>query len=1031
MRLLVAFADARARDAALERVRGVARGAIAALGVERVELPARSAAEAAARIAVLPGVRFAEPDHRVRLTFSPNDSYFLSDPITGLGQWGIRKAEVDKAWDVQRGAQSLTVAIVDSGVDNAHPDLVGALAPAARFVTVPDPSCPAGTTNRDDNGHGTHVAGIVGAIGNNGQGIAGVAFGVKVMPIKALDCTGAGFLSDVANAITYAADNGARVVNVSLGSPNDSQTLRSAVSYALGKNVAVVAAAGNCGSTSGTGNCPTLNATSYPAAIPGVIAVGATETDDQPASFSTAASYVSLAAPGVRMISTFPTYKVQLNDEGVRDSTYTSISGTSQAAPFVAGVIALLLSRDATLTPAAVLERLQKNADDVGPKGTDTKSGAGRVNARRALVTGTIASVTVSPAAVTLQPSASQQFTAQTKDASGNVVSAPVAWSATGGTVTTFGLYTAGTTAGQFAVTASADGASGSATVTIAPAQPTSIAIAPATATLVPNATQQFKAEARDQFGNVVTTAPVAWSATGGTISGTGLYLAGRELGTFQVSARTGTLTATASVSVIAARYGATYAPQSVRTLLASGTATSLRVALTNTSNFTWAAGGPAPVFLSSHWFDAAGRVVTWDGPRAPFSADVTPGSSAVVDLPLRVPSARGQYTLRVDLVHEGVTWFSAEGVAAPSFAVTVNSGFDAKYEPQSTPLSLQTGTAGGTLSVVLTNTGVKPWPAAGTNPVRLSYHWRDASGRVVAWDGQRGMLPRDTAPGTTATVSLPVMPPSVPGSYFLELDLVQEGLMWFSDDGVATQRLGLAVASGYGARYTIPAPPALLPGTRLRLTAALTNTGAVAWTAGGATPFRLAYHVVDASGNVLVWDGTRGALAADVAAGAAGDATLVLDAPATPGTYTVRVDLVREGVTWFSGQGAAPLALNLIVDDDRRATLSFAATSVSRSAPQPIAVTVLNASAAAFVSEGANPVMLASHWLAADGSVLLWDGPRAALPRLALLPGEQVQVLLPLAPAPAGAASLAVDLVQEGLAWFGATFARPVTLAP
>jgi serine protease len=148
------------------------------------------------------------------------------------------------------------------------------------------------------------VAGIIGAAGDNAVGIAGVAYGVKVMPIKALDCMGSGFLSDIARAITYAADNGARIVNVSLGASDASATLQSAVNYALSKNVVVIAAAGNCGAESGTTRCPSLNAIDYPAAYPGVIAVGAVNELSAHWPTSNQGAELDFVAPGVKVVST-------------------------------------------------------------------------------------------------------------------------------------------------------------------------------------------------------------------------------------------------------------------------------------------------------------------------------------------------------------------------------------------------------------------------------------------------------------------------------------------------------------------------------------------------------------------------------------------------------------------------------------------------------------------------------------------------------------------------------------------------------
>ena len=236
MRLLVRFrpeATEAERADALRSVGGWVGATIPAPGVTRIALPGDAndafgdGPAVAATLARHPAVASAELDRVVRLAFDPNDSYYKRDPYTDLGQWGIRKALVDKAWDSARGSASVTVALLDTGVDPDHPDLKGALVPGEVLVSQPSSECSPGAT-KDDNSHGTHVAGIVGATGNNGTGIAGVAFGVKLMPLKVLDCTGVGSLSDVAEGLVWAVDHGAKVINLSLGSPFDSNTLRDA-----------------------------------------------------------------------------------------------------------------------------------------------------------------------------------------------------------------------------------------------------------------------------------------------------------------------------------------------------------------------------------------------------------------------------------------------------------------------------------------------------------------------------------------------------------------------------------------------------------------------------------------------------------------------------------------------------------------------------------------------------------------------------------------------------------------------------------
>jgi len=189
-------------------------------------------------------------------------------------------------------------------------------------------------------------------------GVAGVAFGVKILPIKALDCQGSGLMSDVASGVIWAADHGARVINISLGSSAGQATLQDAIRYAVAHNVLVVAAAGNCGVLSS--RCTTVNEPQYPGAYPEVLAVAATDENDGHASFSNTGAYVGISAPGVRIFSTTPTYPTTLSRAG-SPTSYAAFSGTSQATPMVAGVAALLLSREPSLTPAQLTTRLRGN----------------------------------------------------------------------------------------------------------------------------------------------------------------------------------------------------------------------------------------------------------------------------------------------------------------------------------------------------------------------------------------------------------------------------------------------------------------------------------------------------------------------------------------------------------------------------------------------------------------------------------------------------------------------------------------------
>ncbi|GAT68036.1 peptidase [Planomonospora sphaerica] len=295
---------------------------------------------------------------------------WVDDAYRGA-QWPLNTLSAESVWKSATGAGQI-VAVVDSGVDAAHPDLAGTVLSGTDLVVD------RGTGQSDPNGHGTHVAGIVAAKAGNGVGIAGLAHGAKILPVRVLDADGSGWSSDVAAGITYAADHGATVINLSLGSPGSDPMVRSAIDYALAKDVVVVAAAGNsaqdCSKVSNPypgENCG--NPVNYPAAFPGVVGVAATDSADARAAFSEYGSYVDVAAPGVRVRSTYPS------------SRYLDMSGTSMASPYAAATVALIRAKFPAMSAAQATARLTGTARDLGTAGRDPYYGAGLVQPLAAL----------------------------------------------------------------------------------------------------------------------------------------------------------------------------------------------------------------------------------------------------------------------------------------------------------------------------------------------------------------------------------------------------------------------------------------------------------------------------------------------------------------------------------------------------------------------------------------------------------------------------------------------------------------------
>ncbi|CAN5383753.1 hypothetical protein BH10PLA2_BH10PLA2_02320 [soil metagenome] len=323
-----------------------------------------------------PAVQYAEGNSVVHRTAVPNDPYYtqVQWALNNTGQnGGTIGADINAqaAWNVTSGSRSVIVATLDSGIDYSHPDI------AANVWTNTGDSTANGVDNdgdgfiddirgwnfvsnnnnvMDDFAHGTHVAGILGAVGNNGTGVAGVAWNVQIMPVKMLDSAGNGTTANAVLALNYAVAHGARVVNISWNGGPYSQAFRDALQSAGNRGVLIVCAAGNDNANDDTN-------TNYPPSynLPNMIVVAATDSRNNIAGFSNyGSSTVGLAAPGVSILSTVP------------GNSYGYMDGTSMATPQVAGAAALLLSADPSLSIAEIKARLLGGTDFIGNVGNNS-----------------------------------------------------------------------------------------------------------------------------------------------------------------------------------------------------------------------------------------------------------------------------------------------------------------------------------------------------------------------------------------------------------------------------------------------------------------------------------------------------------------------------------------------------------------------------------------------------------------------------------------------------------------------------------
>lgn len=321
------------------------RGFIEGAAVTKLALPRGADARAMATRYVRSGlVEFAEADALVAHQMVVDDPLFLS-------AWHLAKIEAPAAWDLSR-ASGILIGVCDSGFAD-HPDLSTSMRMDLAYNAVDGSNNVTPVSN-----HGTLVAGAVAAATNNGLGVAGVAYGAQVIPVRISNrADGSAYVSDAANCVTYAADHGARVVNISYRMA-DSPTMDSAAKYAERKGAVVVIAAGNDGLSQSWPNYQSI------------LAVGATESADNVAWYSNRGSFVDVLAPGTGIYTTWP------------DGTYNMASGTSFAAPLATGVLSLIFAKKPVLSPAQARDILASTTDNVGAA---SGNGSGRINARRAL----------------------------------------------------------------------------------------------------------------------------------------------------------------------------------------------------------------------------------------------------------------------------------------------------------------------------------------------------------------------------------------------------------------------------------------------------------------------------------------------------------------------------------------------------------------------------------------------------------------------------------------------------------------------
>lgn len=334
-------------EKAVSPVKGRSRAYIRQLNTHVVELPA-----GADEVVALKELRKNRKFKHVELDMAVAHAATVTDPSFG-SSWALPKIQAPAAWDHANGS-GVVIAILDTGVNGAHPDLAANMVPGWNVYDN-------NSNTADVHGHGTLVAGTAAMAANNAKGSAGVAWGAKIMPIRIASPDGYAYWSTVAQGIYWAADNGAKVVNVSFNGISGSTTVQNAAQYLRNKGGVVVVAAGNSGGLE--------NIASHDA----MLSVAATDKNDARASFSSYGPYVDLSAPGVSVYTT------------TSSGGYGNASGTSFASPIVAATAALMLSANSKITPAKIDDILKSTSIDLGASGADEYYGSGRVDAAKAV----------------------------------------------------------------------------------------------------------------------------------------------------------------------------------------------------------------------------------------------------------------------------------------------------------------------------------------------------------------------------------------------------------------------------------------------------------------------------------------------------------------------------------------------------------------------------------------------------------------------------------------------------------------------
>jgi len=366
--------------------------------------------------------------------------------------------------------------------------------------------------------------------------------------------------------------------------------------------------------------------------------------------------------------------------------------------------------------------------------------------------------------------------------------------------------------------------------------------------------------------------------------------------------------------------YGVEYEERVIPSSMTPGEIYIANLRLKNTGSMKWYYQGPNAIGVGYRWIDDQGNTVSIPtsqpgGALTSLPYDVDPGRSAGVVAQVQSPVVPGTYTLQWDLVQGNSLWFSTQGsrpldvgviVARPSYAAT--------FTARSHPNNMIVGQL-YTVSISIRNTGTLTWALGGRNPVKLGYHWIDESGNNVESLPILTDLQRPVSLGEEVTLNAQTRAPDMPGVYTLKWDLFQEGQGWFSNRGASTVNIPVAVDSLYLAKFlSHDSPKTQVAGQTYTVRIRIQNTGALRWESGGPLPVQLSYRWLSGSGRTVVTKGLLTNLSTSVSKGDTVDVVARIQAPETPGDYTLKWDLIQGDLIWFAEKGSNPLEVQVDV---------------------------------------------------------------------------------------------------------------------